>query len=200
MSEAGWFLCCFQKYVSFTKVSTTAIVYTVSKSLFKLKLLFMNARLLTVFSVIVLLIASCSKLPGNKSRPSDLDRERLDDIQVCFPPPPDSNCSRAVCTGLFKEIQLEIVDANSNPVILDTCYLEDTLGNKLPLSLYGYNSATSSYVVFNDSWLWQNRNKSISVRFVGIKNGVKMVDEVYDIVSDCCHVFKISGKDKVILQ
>lgn len=157
----------------------------------------MNARFLTVFSLIVLLIASCSKLPGTKSRPSDL--ERLDNIQVCFPPP-DSNCNQAVCDYSFKEIRLEIVDANSNPVILDTCYLEDTLGNKLPFSLYGYNSATSSYVVFNDSWLWGNRNKSIRVRFVGIRNGVKMVDEVYDIASDCCHVYKVSGKDKVILQ
>ena len=132
----------------------------------------MNARFLTVFSLIVLLIASCSKLPGNKSRPSDL--ERLDNIQVCFPPP-DSNCNQAVCDQSFKEIRLEIVDANSNPVILDTCYLEDTLGNKLPFSLYGYNSATSSYVVFNDSWLWANCNKSISVRCVAIRNVLKMM-------------------------
>ena len=113
--------------------------------------------------------------------------------------PIDSNCAGVFCTEDFRQIQLEILDAKSNPVKLDAFYTEDMQGNKMPNYLDEYNSYNSYYVVFNDAWRNGHTNSTIQVRFVGIKNGATVVKEVYTITTDCCHIAKNSGKDKVII-
>ena len=113
--------------------------------------------------------------------------------------PIDTNCIGVICTHDFRAVHLKVHNTNGDPIILDSYYTEDMSGNKLPNSLYEYNYSTESYVVFNDSWMNGHQNSTTQVRFVGIKNGVKVVQEVYNISTDCCHISKTSGKDKVVL-
>lgn len=186
----------------------------------------MKYRFLTVCAALAILISSCSKSQsGNLNNEADKSTNKIEDVTNSpvggnpnkdvnniggdKPPvdtsdrggddPKDPNCEGVYCTFDFRQIPLEIVDANNNPVMLDAFYTEDMLGNRLPTYLYEYNSYTSSYVVFNDGWMNGNQNSSIQVRFVGIKNGAIVVTEVYSITTDCCHVAKKSGKDKVVL-
>lgn len=186
----------------------------------------MKYKVLTVCAALAILISSCSKSQsGALNQETGKGTNKIEDVTSSpvggnpnkdvnniggdKPPvdtsdrggddPRDPNCEGVYCTFDFRQIKLEIVDANNNPVMLDVFYTEDMAGNRLPTYLYEYNSYTSSYVVFNDGWMNGNQNSSIQVRFVGIKNGAVVVTEVYTIATDCCHIEKKSGKDKVVL-
>lgn len=172
----------------------------------------MKYQFLTFGAVLVLLLTSCYKNEGT-DKPCQPEQfcgviqpgQHSDAIKN---PPPgdiggdnklDSSCLDVICTQEFRQIELSVVDANGNPVMLDSYYTEDAVGNKLPAHLYEYNSYTKSYVVFNDSWMNGNTNKSITAHFVGIKNNTRVVYETYKFTSDCCHITKVSGKDRVVL-
>lgn len=111
----------------------------------------------------------------------------------------DIDCDAVMCTMQFEQIHLQVLDAGGTPVMLDAFHTEDMAGNKLSADLYQYDKYTQSYIVFNDSWTYNNRNSTIQVRFVGFKNGTKVVQEDYSISTDCCHISKTSGKDRVVL-
>lgn len=154
----------------------------------------MNYKLLMACAVLFLLVASCTKAPCGcdvETLPADKGRCGEQD---------DRDCTTAVCTYEFRQIPLEVVDASGNIVVLDSYYTEDMSGKRFPATYNSYNSATGVYVVFSDAWLPDNRNKTIRVRFIGIKNGATVVNELFTLSSDCCHVYKVSGKDKVIVS
>lgn len=112
---------------------------------------------------------------------------------------PNGECDGVVCTMQFEQVRLQVLDAGGKPVTLDAFHTEDMTGAKLPTNLYEYDDYTKSYVVFNDSWVPGHQNSTTTVRFVGFKNGTKVVQEDYSISTDCCHVSKTSGKDRVVL-
>lgn len=154
----------------------------------------MNCKLLMACAAMFLLVASCTKGPCRCDLETlPVDKERCDEQN-------NTDCATAVCTYEFREIPLEVVDASGNTVILDNYYTEEMSGNKLPTTYYSYNSDMGVYVVFNDAWLPGNKNSTMQVRFIGMKNGMTVVNELFKISSDCCHVYKVSGKDKIIVS
>lgn len=177
----------------------------------------MKNKLLAICAALAIIFASCSKQNGSgmndtlgKTNKTGKDVENVDNDGKRKPPVDTSNnggndnpgnpdCENVYCTFEFRMIDLQVVDAKGNAVKLDSYYTEDMNGNKLPSHLYEYNNYSSAYVVFNDSWMAGNQNSSIRVRFVGFKNGIKVVSEDYLITSDCCHISKQSGKDRVVL-
>lgn len=110
------------------------------------------------------------------------------------------DCAETICTEYIAEISLAVSNASGQPVLLDAFHTEDMSGNVMPAYLYEYNDITESYIVFNDGWISGNENSSITVRFVGTKNGNKVVDEVFNIQTDCCHVSKTEGNDEVVIN
>ena len=94
------------------------------------------------------------------------------------------DCEGVVCTQEFRMIYLDVKNSAGATVTLTSFYTEDMAGNKLPAALYEYDSWRDAYMVFNDAW---------------VNGSNKVVDEVYTIATDCCHIDKIAGKDKVVL-
>ncbi len=114
-------------------------------------------------------------------------------------PPGDGPCSDVYCTENIVEIDLEVFDKSGNRVVLDAFHTEDMNGKVLNTNLYYYNSDMLHYVVFTDFWVTGHQNTNTQVRFVGIKGGVQVVNEVYGVSTDCCHIKMTSGKQVVTI-
>lgn len=185
----------------------------------------MTKKLMIICSALLLTIASCTKAPivdttkntpetsakkdGSKGNSGNSDNNKGTNDNG--KPPVDTSdrggdenprnpeCEGIYCTQEFRMIDLQVKDASGNTVVLTSFHTEDMAGNKLPAHLYEYDAIRDAYVVFNDAWVNGHENTTTQVRFVGYKNGNKVVNEVYDINTDCCHITKTSGKDAVVL-
>ncbi len=183
----------------------------------------MKYKLMTICAALAITVISCSKLqnntpgtsPGTGSNSSSKTGTgsgsgSSSGVDTTKPPVDTSDrggddnsnhpdCEDIFCTTDFRMIDLKVTDASGNTVMLSSFHTEDMAGNKLPASLYEYDNYRQAYVVFNDSWVRGHQNTTTQVRFVGYKNGNKVVDEVYTIATDCCHIDKTAGKDAVVL-
>ena len=56
-----------------------------------------------------------------------------------------------------------------------------------------------TYIVLDDSYRDKLQNDKDKFRLVGIKEGKKVVDELFVIGADCCHIQKIEGKEDIQL-
>lgn len=123
------------------------------------------------------------------------------DTTVPPPPPPfdDGPCTDVYCTENIVEIELDVLDGAGSHVVLDAFHTEDMNGKVLNTNLYYYDSDRKLYVVFTDFWVFGHQNTNTQVRFVGIKGGVQVVNEVYSVSADCCHINKTSGKTVVTI-
>ena len=108
------------------------------------------------------------------------------------------SCEGVICTRMFAMVGVEVRDAAGKPVQLDDAYtLVSKSGQRIPMEQQGTDG---HYTVLNDSYQKQLQNRTDQFRFVGMKNGAKVVDEPYTISADCCHVKKVEGKEVVVLQ
>jgi hypothetical protein len=102
-----------------------------------------------------------------------------------------------MCTAIFAMVSAHVVNTSGQPVTLDEAYTISTkTGEKIKLE---QQMGNGMYNVMDDSYQKQLANRSDDFRFIGIKNGVKVVDEPYRISADCCHISKVSGKDTVMV-
>lgn len=184
----------------------------------------MKYKLMTICAALAITVISCSKLqntPGTSPSTGSNSSSKngsgsgsgngsSSGADTTKPPvdtsdrggddnPNHPDCEGIFCTMDFRMIDLKVTDASGNTVMLSSFHTEDMAGNKLPASLYEYDNYRQAYVVFNDSWVRGHQNTTTQVRFVGYKNGNKVVDEVYTIATDCCHIDKTAGKDAVVL-
>ena len=96
-------------------------------------------------------------------------------------------------------VTVQVKDTNGNPVALDEYYtIRETTGEKLPKYSNGLQDGT--YSVVDDNFIGTLKKGYEGLRFVGKKNGVEVVNEIYEVEGDCCHVNKRSGKETVIVQ
>lgn len=111
-----------------------------------------------------------------------------------------ANCNNVVCTMEYRMISVRIVDANDSAVVLDDHFTIRKKTGDTAARFSGYVSPDNSYTVVGDEQTKNLYNSQEPYRFVGIKNGAVVVDEEYIISADCCHISKVSGKGKVIVQ
>jgi hypothetical protein len=109
-----------------------------------------------------------------------------------------SVCGNPVCTEIFKAVMVTVKDSNGDPVKLDESYTIRLYNDEI-ISGPGGNPDQGTYVVVDDNFISSLMNKTEGFRFIGKKNGVTVVDEVYQVTGDCCHVNKDTGKDEVII-
>ena len=112
----------------------------------------------------------------------------------------DNNpCKGVMCTMMFAMVTVEVVTSDGNPVVLDEVYtIRSKDGTKLQMEQHA--GENGSYVILDDSYQKVLANSSEPFRFIGIKNGVKVVDEHYTIGADCCHVSRNSGTTRIVLD
>lgn len=111
----------------------------------------------------------------------------------------NGNCADVMCTAMFTMINTKVTDANGHYVKLDEVYTQRVSNKDIYKPDQTMMAFDSSYIVLDDSYLPKLQNQTDSFYFVGIKNGVKVVNEPFVLGGDCCHVSKQSGKTTIVV-
>jgi hypothetical protein len=114
------------------------------------------------------------------------------------------DCSGTVCTANFADIRAEVVDASGAAVTLDSFVVTNNAGvpvrSAQGIPLYGNpENGSGSYTILNDAWVKGHEGLGGFFYAKGFRGGRMVFDEIYKISADCCHVSKISGKDRIIV-
>jgi hypothetical protein len=115
------------------------------------------------------------------------------------------DCSVGVCTAVFASVDVNVQNAAGLPVALNSFVVTDRAGKPLPvaangMAVYGKSlSGEGSYTVLNDAWVTGHQGLGSSFYAKGFLSGVLAFNETYKISADCCHVSRISGKDRIIV-
>ncbi len=125
-------------------------------------------------------------------------------VTVCAPFLLASSCKKTttcakdvMCTQMFATITIQVTDQNGQPVVLDEVY---TLRGKNSQKInFEQSNTQGGYIVLDDSYQKKLEQHTDNFRFVGMKNGQKVVDEPFVIGADCCHISKVSGKETIKL-
>lgn len=103
-----------------------------------------------------------------------------------------------VCTDEFRMVTLKVVSATSSPIALDSVFtIRQSTGERIQLQQPGI---PGYYVVLDDSYQSRLRKSADDFRFVGWRNNGMVVNQIYNISGDNCHISKRSGVDSVIIQ
>lgn len=101
------------------------------------------------------------------------------------------------CTMMYVSVGAQVVNSAGQPVVFDEVYTQrENTTEKIQLQ---HNSESGSYIVLDDSYQKKLANQTANFHFIGMKNGQKVMDEVYRIGADCCHIKKESGKETITL-
>ncbi len=104
-------------------------------------------------------------------------------------------CSEEVmCTEIFSMVTVQVTDQNGDAVLLDEVY---TIRGNNAETIRPDQQAGGVYVVLDDSYRKKLENQKDDFRFIGMKEGKKVIEEVYSIAADCCHIQKISGNESI---
>jgi hypothetical protein len=109
-----------------------------------------------------------------------------------------SVCGNPVCTEIFKAVMVQVKDTAGKPIQLDD-YYTTRLSTDERVSGPGSHPENGMYIVVDDNFISTLMDKTEGFRFVGIKNGVEVVNETYQVRGDCCHVNKETGEETVII-
>lgn len=109
----------------------------------------------------------------------------------------ECNLIDVVCTEEFRYITVEIVDSKNEPIVLDSYKI---IRNDTDEDItHKEDMFQNSYPIINDSYQNEIANKKLSLTFTGVLNNQEVINEIYIVSADCCHIDLISGKTKIIL-
>jgi hypothetical protein len=109
-----------------------------------------------------------------------------------------NNCDGVICTMDFRGIALQVNDNAGNPVKLDEAYtIRVKTGEQITHEANAGRSGT--YTVLDDGYRGKLVHSTAEFRFVGKRGGQEVVNELYTISADCCHISKQSGKTEVVV-
>lgn len=110
------------------------------------------------------------------------------------------DCRQAICTEIFAMVNIAVQDVNNKPLILSEHYTVNVQTNDTLRFNNGNAWPEGNYTVADDSYTSKMHNKRYDFRFIGISNNKVVVNEVYTISADCCHINKVSGEDTVVVK
>lgn len=124
-----------------------------------------------IFSFAVFLLASCNK--------------KMDEL----------------CTAEFRMVTVQITD-DGTVVLPDEYTVTSELTNEVILTHNNSfnNYFTEDFVIFTDSEMQHTNEEGRLFRVKASKNNVQIMDEVYDIAHDNCHVILNSGNTAIELN
>lgn len=111
---------------------------------------------------------------------------------------PGTNCNGVVCTMELRSITLQVNDNTGNPVKLDEAYTTRVKTGER-ISHEANTTTVGSYTVLDDGYQKKLAQSTDEFRFVGKRGGQEVVNELYSISADCCHISKQSGKTEVTI-
>ena len=121
-------------------------------------------------------------------------------LTVVFGCSDNDNQSLTLCTTEYKVLELEITDNSDRPVALEDFEVVD-LSNETDISseFLDFTEEDGFYPVASDG-LNFNGASTVDLLFIGVLNNEIVVTERFEVGHDECHIFKISGKDKVVVS
>jgi hypothetical protein len=121
---------------------------------------------------------ACEKEPAEDMLSTELPQEA--------PCPQD-----LICTEIFVSVQVHITNSNGQAVVLDSYYSKNIVSGEK----YTWESWQGSlpenngyYPILTDSQLHSISAEGTPIEFVGFKNGAEVVNRVFVIGHDCCHI------------
>lgn len=107
------------------------------------------------------------------------------------------------CTEEFRAVVVTITQ-NDTAVKLDDYYVKRMVDDHVILSLskstYLYaNDFPEGVVIFTDDQMVMTSTEGMEFAFIGHLNGERVVDEIYHIRRDRCHIELVSGKLELYL-
>ena len=99
------------------------------------------------------------------------------------------------CTEELRIISIEV----TGEVLDETYTIRQASGDTVAVGDTSDLGIFNAYVVLDDSYKDELEGEEEPFRFVGLQNGNVLVDELFEIGADQCHIYKVSGKDKVEL-
>jgi hypothetical protein len=102
------------------------------------------------------------------------------------------NDKDTACTSMFASVSIEV-----NGGTLDNYYtIRSSTGDTIRITDGVFQNA---YTVLNDNYQQMLEDKQETFKFVGVKSGIKVVDENFIISADKCHISKVSGVNSVTI-
>jgi hypothetical protein len=115
--------------------------------------------------------------------------------------PGDSDCEGIFCTDIFVSVNILIKHSNDNsPVILTKYKVIRTSDNEdITIKDNDLTDNNGYYVIVNDSSTGLITNKNTEVEFQGYINDSLVVQKLFIVKKDCCHVSLVSGDPVVYI-
>ena len=113
-----------------------------------------------------------------------------------------SDCTNQGCTELFKTIVVTVINADRNPVALDSFKVTNSengndLTREVTASEFEEMRENGVYPLFGDEFVNEFKNKEAEINFKGYLNNLEIVNSNYTVGADCCHVILISGEPEI---
>lgn len=112
------------------------------------------------------------------------------------------------CTGLctedYRTVIVKIKNNQGEAVALDNFKVVDLrTGRDLTLQpddqTFQLMREKGSYPVFSDKYAQEFKQQQLNLKFTGFIGGEEIVNEIYKVGADCCHVYHISGALELVL-
>lgn len=116
----------------------------------------------------------------------------------------NNSCDNTMCTMEYKTVSIILDDITMPPVArtLTKFYTKNKMNDTLINTSVGATPADFDryrlygYPVVSDGQI-PKQTDSLTVAFFGEVNDVVVVQETFVVGHDCCHIFKIRGKERI---
>jgi hypothetical protein len=105
----------------------------------------------------------------------------------------ESQNNTVACTMEFRTVTINVQGDTLNHFYT----IRVTSGDTIRLNS-GNTFGANTYPVLDDSYQSNIANRTEQFRFVGLKNNAVLVDELFTIKADQCHISYVSGNQTVI--
>ena len=127
----------------------------------------------------------------------------LTSFMGCFDNKDD--CGDALCTEVYKTIVIYVKDSNGNTVSLDAFEVYDINSGKyitreITQADFEIMRKEGIYPLFGDEHVLKYQNTKASVNFKGFIDGNEILNSIFVVGADCCHVLLYEGETDIIID
>lgn len=109
-----------------------------------------------------------------------------------------SDCDGVICTMMFAAVSTEVRNPDGSPAVLDRTETVSSSGK--PITNSNTSPTAGMYTIIDDGYQKILANKTEQVTFRGYRAGALVVEQVYTVKADCCHVSKVDGPTLLTLK
>ena len=115
------------------------------------------------------------------------------------------DCRDIMCTQIFVNYNLSITDPSNNPYPLDSIQVSELLsGDNLTIDYSDLDlenmQKTGLYPLYSDIHVKKHQSINLDIVFKGFVGQTVVVNQVYNVGADCCHVRVNSGDLNIIIN